>query len=71
MRSQIIPALAIYLELANKPRELIALLVEHMGSRRGFLGHGGILLGHLVHMTDLRIDLMQRIRLLLRAVRYA
>src|ERR1035438_444841 len=47
------------LETADKTSSLVAFLIEHMRGRGGFLDHRSILLGHLIHLVQRRVDLMK------------
>jgi hypothetical protein len=59
------------LETADQTGKLVAFLIEHMRGGGRFLNHRGVLLGHLIHLVQRRVDLMKRRRLFLRAPRYS
>ncbi len=54
------------LELADQRQERIGLVGEFAAGGGGFLDHGGVLLGHLVHLVDGAVDFGERPRLVLR-----
>jgi len=58
------------LELADQTRQLLRLLRQRMAGRCRLLDHGCVLLRHLIHLGDGRVDFAKPDRLLFRARGY-